>query len=169
MFGNTPTCRPPPPPWVPTPFCQDEAKISVCSTFSRQWQCISLSGFRARTSLVFKTGFWQVGTAVLASLLPGNNAGTLLGCAPRAGQKGLFLLGCRPGPLPHLLPGGRHSPSESGSSSWRPFPGRRFGTPLRVSRGTGFPWKPHSGGQRHPSPSSRAFRIFPSRSPDFHS
>lgn len=63
MFGNTPTFSPTP--FIPTPFSQDEAKISVCSTFSRQ--SISLWVLE-RNSLVFRTGFWQVGRSVLALL-----------------------------------------------------------------------------------------------------
>ena len=152
MFGNTPTSFSPP--FIPTPFSQDEAKISVCSTFSQQ----SISGFLERNSLEFKTGFWQVGRSVLALLA--------LWCR----QSDCGLRHCR-GAFPSGSPALSSSPSPPG---WPPqsFPERLF-TPVcpylghrTFPPGARLPPEPGSG-QIHPP--RCAFRIFTSWSPDFHS
>lgn len=124
----------------------------------------SLSGFLERTSLEFKTGFWQVGRCVLALLSP-CNAGTLLG----------YALGRCRRVFPFRVTGLVPFPISSRVAS--EVPPRAVLLPVRpylegglghhtFPWGAGSPWK-RLRGQRHPP--SRAFPISTSWSPDFHS
>lgn len=60
-----------------------------------------LSGFLERTSLEFKTGFWQIGSVFLA-VLSLADAAAQLGCARGRGTKGFpfWVAGLAPSPPP---------------------------------------------------------------------
>lgn len=150
MFGNTPTFSPTP--FIPTPFSQDEAKISVCSTFSRQ--SISLWVFREKLTSV-QNGFLASGEVCAGSACPVMQTVRLW---PQALQRGFpFWISS----LVVFPTSSRVATTVPPRAAVCPYLGHRPFLP-----GARLPLEPGSG-QIHPP--RWAFRIFTSWSPDFHS
>lgn len=115
MFGNTPTFLP----VHPHPFCQDESKISVCSTFSRQ--SVSLRVFRENLTRV-SDGFLANREHRAGSALAGDGA-LRLGCACGRGAAGFpfWAAGLAPSHL-LLCPGpGLSSGVPPWASTWKVY------------------------------------------------
>lgn len=134
MFGNTPTFLPVP----PHPFCQDESKISVCATFSRQ--SMSLRVFRENLTRV-SDGFLANRERCAGSALAWWS-GRTIALRLQTGRSGLSLLGGGPGSF--LISSVALGPSLSRGVPRGPLPGRSVAHDAFL-RGDRLPLEPRSG------------------------
>lgn len=142
------------PPSIPSPplLVKMRPKFLSALLFSRQ--SISLWVLE-RNSLVFRTGFWQVGRSVLSAC----PVMQTVGLWPQSTAEGLSFWVSSLVVFPTSSLGGHHNPSQSGCL---PLPGTSSVSP-------GGPWLPLEPGSGQIHPPTWAFRIFTSWSPDFHS